>query len=76
MFFVQTILITLGIDYRDMLFLERPVTSDPWSDNGASTINSVVLEANPATFLATQVNVPASSGKTSRIISVATLSSS
>jgi len=59
-----------------MLFLERPVTSEPWSDNGASTVNSVVLDANPATFFATHVNVPASSGKTSLIIKVATLSSS
>lgn len=59
-----------------MLFLESPVMSDPWSDNGASTVNSVVLDANPATFLATHVNVPASSGKTSLIINVATLSSS
>jgi len=59
-----------------MLFLESPVTSEPWSDSGASTVNSVVLDANPATFLATQVNVPASSGKTSLIINVATWSSS
>lgn len=59
-----------------MLFLERPVTSEPWSDKGASTVSSVVLDANPATFLATHVNVPASSGKTSLIINVATLSSS
>lgn len=62
--------------YLDMLFLESPVTSEPWSDSGASTVNSVVLDANPATFLATQVNVPASSGKTSLIINVATWSSS
>lgn len=59
-----------------MLFLDMPVISDPWSESGASTINSAVLEANPAAFLATQVNVPASSGNTSLIIRVATLSSS
>lgn len=59
-----------------MLFLERPVISEPWSDNGASTASSVVLDANPAMFLATHVNIPASSGKTSLIIKVATLSSS
>lgn len=50
--------------------------SEPWSESGASTVNSVVLEANPAAFLATQVKVPASSGNTSRMINVATLSSS
>lgn len=63
-------------DSLDMLFLDIPVISEPWSDNGASTISSAVLDAKPAAFLATHVNVPASSGKTSRMIRVATLSSS
>lgn len=52
------------------------VVSEPWSDKGASTTNSVVLDAKPAEFFATQVNLPASSGNTSLITSVATLSSS
>lgn len=62
--------------YRERLFLESPAASEPWSDNGASTVSSVVLDAKPAAFFATQVNVPASSGNTSLIIKVATLSSS
>lgn len=60
----------------DKLLLEWPPVSEPWSDKGDSTTSSVVLDAKPAAFLATQVNVPASSGNTSLIIRVATLSSS
>jgi hypothetical protein len=42
--------------YLDKLFLDSPdVISDPCSLSGASTISSVVLEANPAEFFATHV---------------------
>lgn len=62
--------------YLDKLLRDKPPVSDPWSESGVSTTSSVVLEANPAAFFATHVNVPASSGNTSLIIKVATLSSS
>ena len=58
------------------MLLRENVPSLPWSDSGASTTNCAELEAKPAAFLATIVNRPASSGKTSRIINVQTLSSS
>lgn len=64
-------------NYLERLFLDtETVVSEPWSDCGTSTTSSVVLDAKPAVFFATHVNLPASSGNTSLIMSVATLSSS
>ena len=45
------------------------------TERGWLTISSAEEEANPTQFLATQVNVPASSGKTSLMTRVALLSS-
>lgn len=71
---MRTYLLILA--YLDNVFLDTDVTSEALSDKTTSTVSSVVLEAKPATFLATHVKVPASSGKTSLMIKVATLSSS
>ena len=45
------------------------------TERGWLTISSAEEEANPTQFLATHVNVPASSGKTSLMTRVALLSS-
>ena len=45
------------------------------TERGWLTISSAEEEANPTQFLATQVKVPASSGKTSLMTRVALLSS-
>ena len=63
-------------DSRDKLRLSCfSMRALPCSDRGCSTINSAEDEANPTQFLATHVKVPASSGNTSLITSVALLSS-